>query len=212
MSRGNPIDKAMDGNNMIVWAMNGEPLPQIHGGPVRLVIAGWPGSVSAKWFTSIVVREKHHDGPGMGGTSYRVAIKPMVPAKSPPRAISATRIDAGALDHHQPGERHQAAGRHQGGAASRRRLGRRLRVRRVDVSVDSARRGGGGNRASEEQVRLAAVDATARLPTDGYYEIWVRATNSGGVMQPHIGGALEPPGLRRQSDQPGRRAGRLSGL
>ena len=36
-----------------------------------------------------------------------------------------SRIDAGALDHHQPGERHQAAGRHQGGAASRRRLGRR---------------------------------------------------------------------------------------
>ena len=83
MSRGVPIKKAMDENNLIVWAMNGEPLPNIHGGPVRLIIPGWPGSVSAKWLTRIWVRDKVHDGPGMGGTSYRVAIKPMVPGGKP---------------------------------------------------------------------------------------------------------------------------------
>ena len=63
--------------------MNGEPLPNIHGGPVRLVIPGWPGSLSSKWLTRIWVRDKVHDGPGMGGTSYRVAIKPMVPGDKP---------------------------------------------------------------------------------------------------------------------------------
>ena len=63
--------------------MNGQPLPNIHGGPVRLVIPGWPGSVSSKWLTRIWVRDKVHDGPGMGGTSYRVAIKPMVPGDRP---------------------------------------------------------------------------------------------------------------------------------
>ncbi len=83
LSRGVPIKKAMDGSNLIVFAMNGEPLPNIHGGPVRLVIAGWPGSVSAKWFTRLWVRDKYHDGPGMGATSYRVAIKPMVPGDKP---------------------------------------------------------------------------------------------------------------------------------
>ena len=42
-------------------------------------IGGWPGSVSSKWLTRIWIRDKVHDGAGMGGTSYRVAIKPMVP-------------------------------------------------------------------------------------------------------------------------------------
>ena len=73
----------MDGNNLIVFAMNGQPLSNIHGGPVRLVIPGWPGSVSAKWFNRLWVRDKYHDGPGMGATSYRVAIKPMVPGDKP---------------------------------------------------------------------------------------------------------------------------------
>ena len=104
-----PIRKAIDQNNLIVWAMNGEPLPNIHGGPVRLIIPGWPGSLSAKWLTRIWVRDKVHDGPGMGGTSYRVAIKPMVPGGKPDdEEFPRSRIDAGALDHHQPGERHQA--------------------------------------------------------------------------------------------------------
>src|SRR3954462_9098434 len=79
ISRGVRIEKAMDPNTLIVWAMNGQPLPNIHGGPVRLVVPGWPGSASQKWLTRIWVREKEHDGPGMTEFSYRVAIKPMVP-------------------------------------------------------------------------------------------------------------------------------------
>ena len=46
---------------------------------MRLIIPGWPGSVSSKWLTRIWVRDKEHDGPGMGGTSYRVTVKPMIP-------------------------------------------------------------------------------------------------------------------------------------
>ncbi len=38
-----PIKKLMDENNLIVWAMNGQPLPNIHGFPVRLVIPGLAG-------------------------------------------------------------------------------------------------------------------------------------------------------------------------
>jgi sulfite oxidase len=83
ISRGVPIKKAMDENNLIVFAMNGQPLQNIHGGPLRLVIPGWPGSVSSKWFTRIWVRDKYHDGPGMGATSYRVAINAMVPGDKP---------------------------------------------------------------------------------------------------------------------------------
>ena len=79
ISRGVRIEKAMDPNTLIVWGMNGKPLPNIHGGPVRLVVPGWAGSASQKWLTKITIRDKEHDGPGMTEFSYRVPIKPMVP-------------------------------------------------------------------------------------------------------------------------------------
>lgn len=53
MSRGVPIAKLSEPHNLIVWAMNGKPLENIHGFPVRLVIGGWPASVSTKWLTRI---------------------------------------------------------------------------------------------------------------------------------------------------------------
>jgi DMSO/TMAO reductase YedYZ molybdopterin-dependent catalytic subunit len=79
LSRGVRLAKAMDPHSMIVWAMNGEPLPNIHGGPVRLIYPGWAGSLSHKWLTKITLRDREHDGPGMTGLSYRVPIKPMRP-------------------------------------------------------------------------------------------------------------------------------------
>jgi sulfite oxidase len=36
--------------------------------------------------------------------------------------------------------------------------------------------------------------AEVELPTDGYYEIWVRATDENGVSQPHIAGNWNPQG------------------
>ncbi len=43
ISRGVPIKKLMDDSNLIVWAMNGQPLANIHGGPVRLRHSGLAG-------------------------------------------------------------------------------------------------------------------------------------------------------------------------
>ena len=197
ISRGVPIKKAMDGNNLIVFAMNGQPLSNIHGGPVRLVIPGWPGSVSAKWFNRLWVRDKYHDGPGMGATSYRVAIKPMVPGDKPVDGqFPRSRIDAGALDHHQPGERREARGRHQGGEAPRRRLGRRPHRDAASTSRPTSARPG---RAPSSTSRRTSTTGSAgprasRLPSDGYFEIWTRGTNSKGEMQPHIAGAWNPQG------------------
>ena len=54
----------MEEHTLIAWAMNGQPLPNIHGGPLRLIVPGWAGSASQKWLTRITLRDKEHDGPG----------------------------------------------------------------------------------------------------------------------------------------------------
>jgi DMSO/TMAO reductase YedYZ molybdopterin-dependent catalytic subunit len=79
ISRGVPVRKALEKESMIVWAMNGKPLPELHGYPVRMLCAGWPGSVSGKWLTRIIIRDRVHDGAKMTGQSYRVPCKPVIP-------------------------------------------------------------------------------------------------------------------------------------
>jgi sulfite oxidase len=70
-----------------------------------------------------------------------------------------------------------------------------LTVRRVDVSTDFG--------ATWKQAQLSAHKnpydwqrwtATVKLPNEGYYEIWTRATDSRGVMQPHVAGNWNPQG------------------
>ena len=67
ISRGVPMHKALEDESMIVWAMNGEPLPLLHGYPLRLLCAGWSASVSGKWLTKIMLRNRIHDGEKMLG-------------------------------------------------------------------------------------------------------------------------------------------------
>lgn len=40
---------------MLAWKMNGEKLPPIHGGPLRVVVMGYIGARSVKWLTRINV-------------------------------------------------------------------------------------------------------------------------------------------------------------
>ena len=48
-----PIDKAMDPTTLVVYGMNGAPLPQRHGYPVRVIVPGMYGEKSVKWVTGI---------------------------------------------------------------------------------------------------------------------------------------------------------------
>jgi len=196
ISRGVPIKKALDPNNLIAFAMNGQPLPHIHGGPVRLIVPGWPGSVSSKWLTRIWVRDKVHDGAGMGGTSYRVTIKPMVPGDKvdeknfqdlesmPVRSIITSPA-------HGTSFGKDVRDINLRGAA----WAGDFTVQRVDVSTDY----GATWRAANVQAPKNPYDwqrwtATVRVPSEGYYEIWTRATDSRGIMQPHVAGNWNPQG------------------
>ncbi len=57
-----PLAKAKADETLIVWEMNGQPLPTEHGGPVRAIVGGWYGMASVKWLTRIVVIDKPHNG------------------------------------------------------------------------------------------------------------------------------------------------------
>jgi sulfite oxidase len=46
------LEKILE-DGLIALAMNGEPLPQLHGGPARLVVPGWAGDHWMKWLDRI---------------------------------------------------------------------------------------------------------------------------------------------------------------
>jgi DMSO/TMAO reductase YedYZ molybdopterin-dependent catalytic subunit len=59
-ARGVEVSKLMD-DAILAYAMNGQDLPQAHGGPVRLVVPGWGGINWVKWITGMTVLD--HESP-----------------------------------------------------------------------------------------------------------------------------------------------------
>ncbi|WP_433435558.1 sulfite oxidase [Nonomuraea sp. CA-141351] len=48
-----PVAKALSGEVLLAWGMNGRPLPRVHGAPLRAVVPGWIGARSVKWLRQI---------------------------------------------------------------------------------------------------------------------------------------------------------------
>lgn len=196
-SRGMPVEKGLERHTLIVWGMNGQPLPHLHGGPVRLMVPGWPGSLSQKWLTRVLVRKDPHDGAGMGGTSYRIPTVPIIPGSNvdgrtnfvdmtsmPTRAIITSPANGARI----------AAGTREvtvRGAA----WGGEQHPTRVDVSADGGqtwvRMGLTPRRNKYDWVRF---EGKIKLPSDGYHDLWVRARDSRGAWTPHIAQNWNPQG------------------
>lgn len=73
-----PIEKAMSPETLLVYEMNGAPLPVYHGYPLRVLVPGWGGSCSVKWLVNIHVSEKEFDGFYMVD-KYRTPVNPVKP-------------------------------------------------------------------------------------------------------------------------------------
>ena len=48
-----PVAKALSEEVLLVWQMNGQQLPAVHGGPVRVVVPGYIGARSVKWIERV---------------------------------------------------------------------------------------------------------------------------------------------------------------
>jgi DMSO/TMAO reductase YedYZ molybdopterin-dependent catalytic subunit len=185
ISRGVPLQKALQDQSLIAWAMNGEDLPPLHGYPLRMLCAGWPASVSGKWLTKILIRDREHDGEKMMGQSYRVPCKPVAPGTAvadEDMCIIESMPAKSLITYPKSGVTHDLASvlalRGHAWAGDR-------AVRRMFTSIDF---GVTWQKAEVEHPanRLAWQRWTANIdfPQDGYFEVWARAVDETGRSQP----------------------------
>ena len=73
-----PIEKAMHPDTLLATHMNGEPLPLLHGAPLRLITPGWMGDACVKWLTDLTLQTEEAKGFYME-TAYRYPVPPVEP-------------------------------------------------------------------------------------------------------------------------------------
>ena len=76
--RSMPMKKAMHPGTMIALKMNGQPLPELHGAPARLIVPGWDGASSVKWVVKLTASAQAHAGFFMN-PAYRYPRRPLPP-------------------------------------------------------------------------------------------------------------------------------------
>ena len=195
ISRGVTLAKALEKESLIAWAINGEPLPLMHGFPLRLVIAGWPASVSGKWVNRIMIRDRVHDGEKMLGQSYRVPCAPVAPGADVPddnMCIIESMPVRSLISYPKSGTVHASGNvlEVRGAAWAGDRS-----VRQVRTSIDfGATWQRARTRRPANRLAWQRWSQTIDFPQTGYYEIWARAEDSAGKSQPMVLPGWNPRG------------------
>ena len=172
-----PIVKATHPDTLLVYEMNGEPLPQAHGFPLRLMVSGWYGMNSVKWLAGIHVLD--HEFKGFYMTDrYMTQNEPGNPV--PYRYYTKLRVKS-IITNPLPGEIIPVSGYTLAGAA----WSGEESISKIEISTD-----GGANWGPVDVVHPPSDYSWTRWehnwqPTSpGRYTLMSRATNSEGETQP----------------------------
>ena len=175
-----PLDEALREDVLLVYAMNGQPLPPQHGAPLRLVVPGWYGMANVKWLTRITALPRPYEG-YQNAVSYRFRTDPDEPGEPVSRIQVRSLLVPPGIPSFPERERTLTAGhvtlegRAWSGSGS---------IERVEVSTD------GGVTWQDATVHPAAADHAWHRwtfewnATLGVYELVCRATDATGATQP----------------------------
>ncbi len=72
-------DPALD-NAILALKMNGEPIPAVHGGPVRLIIPGFYGNMNVKFLTTLLL-DAEQSASAFQRVGYRMPLGPVEPGQ-----------------------------------------------------------------------------------------------------------------------------------
>ncbi len=178
------IDHARDGEVMIAYEMNGEPLPMLNGYPIRLIVPGWYATYWVKSLATITVLDQPLKTFWMD-KAYRIPDNPQ--ANEDPQHLATATVPINRMSVHsifvkpEPGEQLRAGKRYQlAGLANDGDSG----IKRVEVSKD------GGQSWSDAALgpdlgkyswRRWQADWTPAAK--GTYKFMVRATSNSGETQ-----------------------------
>jgi DMSO/TMAO reductase YedYZ molybdopterin-dependent catalytic subunit len=179
------VDHARDGEVMIAYEMNGEPLPLLNGFPLRLVVPGWYATYWVKMLQDIEVLDEPDDNywtskaylipdtPGADITPEQKNVK-MVPInRMVPRSFFTSLTEGAAIRHgHTLNVRGIAFGGDSG-------------VVRVLVSVDEGRRWQDARLGTYHgKYSFRQWEIPLRFATAGPQRLMVKAVNAAGAGQP----------------------------
>jgi sulfite oxidase len=183
-----PVEKACRPEVLLAWAMNGEPLPLVHGAPLRVVVPGYIGARSVKWLERIELRS----GPWQGyfqHVVYRLLPQDESPAPGAGMPLGLVALNSDVLSP-ADGETVAIGPLEVRGYAF---AGGERHVARVDVSLD-----GGASWSQAELLDDLGPWAWRhwRITVDlapGEHEILVRAWDSSAATQPEDEAGLWNP-------------------
>jgi len=178
------LDHARDGEVMIAYEMNGDPLPMLNGFPIRLVVPGWYATYWVKSLSSITVADQPLKSFWMQ-KAYRIPNN--ATANEDPSHLSQDTVPINRMAVHSiflrpgPGEKllagrsYQLEGLAMDGGSE---------IRRVEVSKDGGQSWTDANLDPEigkYSWRRWRADWTP--PARGNYHLMARATNAAGEAQ-----------------------------
>ena len=175
---------------LLAYEMNGEPLPPVHGGPLRAIVPGYIGARSVKWLRRIELRAAPWDG-HYQSTAYRLVPPGVEPGRHVGFPLGLIAVNSDVLVP-EDGATVAAGPLEARGYAF---AGGRREIERVDVSLDGGRAWVQAELGEDLGEWAWRLWRTTLEFEPGEHEITVRAWDSAAGTQPEDpAGSWNPKG------------------